>query len=345
MNNEIPRLDDMAHSQFTDDGWADRPFILTQPVKQWSAYHNWSTARLLQHHADTKFRAENVDWPLRVYVEYMRNNSDESPLYLFDSHFDTKMFVENGISSDSTTLPDLDPEPAYTSPATFGSDLFALLGSRKPNNKWLILGPARSGSTFHKDPNGTSAWNAVLRGSKYWLMFPSSTATGKPLPPPPGVFLSADASEVTSPLSIAEYLLSFHAIARATSGCREGICRQGEVLHVPSGWFHLVLNLEESLAITQNFVPEAHLLKVLEFLRDTPEQISGFASDIKSEDVYEMFIKSLQQGAPELLDKVSTKAKGSLYSKFSGWEDLTSNQDVEAFSFGFGDADEGADIP
>ena len=46
-------------------------------------------------------------------------------------------------------------------------DYFKVLGEEKrPHYKWVIFGPNRSGSTFHVDPNGTSAWNAVLRGRK-----------------------------------------------------------------------------------------------------------------------------------------------------------------------------------
>ena len=91
-------------------------------------------------------------------------------------------------------------------------------------------GPAVEESELSADP-ARSAWNAVIKGAKYWIVFPSSDTAG----PPPGVFVSADQSEVTSPLSIAEWLLGFHAEARRAKGCLEGICYEGEVLHVPSG--------------------------------------------------------------------------------------------------------------
>lgn len=181
----------------------------------------------------------------------MKNNSDESPLYLFDRSFAEKMRIKVADSSeahlhDGTSGHSSEDgrKAAYWAPSFFGPDLFSVLGEQRPDHRWLIVGPARSGSTFHKDPNATCAWNAVLTGRKYWIMFPSSSS----LPPPPGVYVSADQSEVTSPLSIAEWLLGFHAEARRTEGCVEGICEEGELLYVPAGWYHLVINLEASIA-------------------------------------------------------------------------------------------------
>jgi hypothetical protein len=48
-------------------------------------------------------------------------------------------------------------------------DLFAWPASNTP--KWLLLGPARSGSCVHVDPLKTSAWNALLKGTKHWVLF------------------------------------------------------------------------------------------------------------------------------------------------------------------------------
>ncbi len=58
----------------------------------------------------------------------------------------------------------------------------------------------------------------------------------------------------------------------------ECIVRAGELLFVPRGWWHCAINLEESIAITQNYVSEANLGHVLAFLRSgNAELVSGCA--------------------------------------------------------------------
>lgn len=331
--NEIARLEDLTPEVF-QASWVTRPFILTDPVKQWPIYQTWSTERLLGKYANTPFRAESVDWPLKTYLEYMNNNHDESPLYLFDRAFVNKMELK------VTTSPSEDA--AYWPPICFGSDVFSVFGAQRPDHRWLIVGPARSGSTFHKDPNATSAWNAIVKGSKYWIMFPS----GPRIRPPPGVYVNEDQSEVTSPLSIAEWLLGFHAEARNTPGCLEGICHEGEVLYVPSGWYHLVLNLEPSIAVTQNFVPRSRVGAVLHFLRDQKQSISGFSGDI--ENVYELFAERLEEHDPDLLEVGLKELERLSKGGKSKWEQLLKPQDEaeesSGFSFGFGDSDNNEEV-
>lgn len=178
----------------------------------------------------------------------------------------------------------------------------------------------------------------MLRGSKYWIMFPTSSS----LPPPPGVFVSEDQSEVTSPLSIAEWLLGFHEQARATPGCLEGVCAEGEVLHVPSGWWHLVVNLSPSIAITQNFVPRAHLPNVLSFLRDKPEQVSGFRSEISNP--YEIFVQEMREQHSDFLDEAYRDIERGQERRKRKWDevvkgDTSGKEESGAFSFGFGFGD------
>lgn len=331
--NAIARLSDLSHEEFSTS-WTDKPFILTSPVKEWPVYGKWTPHALLEQYPDVKFRAEAVDWPTKKYIEYMFDNADESPLYVFDRAFAEKTGISVGRNS---------PGAAYWSPDCFGDDLFEVLGEHRPDSRWMIMGPKRSGSTFHKDPNATSAWNGVLTGSKYWLMFPSSST----LPPPPGVILSEDQSEITSPLSIAEYLLTFHELARQTPGCREGICYAGEILHVPSGWFHLVLNLEDSLALTQNFVPRRKLADVLGFLRDQRDQVSGFKNDV-CDRAYELFVERMRETHPEILEEGLQELEKKSKQGRGKWEELTKGteeEDASGFSFGFGGDDSDVEVP
>ena len=107
---------------------------------------------MLRLYGRVEFRAEAVDWTFSTYCKYMEKNYDESPLYLFDRSFAEKMRLTVGQVEGA----------AYWRPECFGPDFFEVLGDERPAHRWLIIGPERSGSTFHKDPNGTSAWNAVI---------------------------------------------------------------------------------------------------------------------------------------------------------------------------------------
>ncbi|KAL6908457.1 hypothetical protein GGI43DRAFT_392797 [Trichoderma evansii] len=327
--NEIRRFENLTYEEYSER-WTEQPFVLTNCIQEWPVYSQWTIDSLLKKYAEVEFRAEAVDWTFSQYCEYMNRNKDESPLYLFDRKFAEKMGLVVGHSEDA----------AYWRPDCFGPDLFEVLGDERPAHRWLIIGPERSGSTFHKDPNGTSAWNAVIQGAKYWIMFPPTAEV-------PGVYVSEDSSEVTSPLSIAEWLLTFHKEARQMPECVEGICNAGEILHVPSGWWHLVVNIEKGIALTQNFVPQSPGLnlvsEVLSFLRDKPDQVSGFSRDV--EDPFGLFTERLKQDYPDVLERALELADKKSGKKRK-WDAAVGRDEekAEGFSFGFG-GDDDDEIP
>lgn len=249
----IPRLSESSLTQADfDSKWNKEPFILVNSNK--SRWPQWDLKSLLERFSSVKFRQEAVQWPLSLYSEYLANNCDESPLYLFDCS--------------SNAMKTLQKE--YDVPQLFQQDLFTLFQHCRPDHAWLIIGSKRSGSTFHKDPNYTSAWNAALSGRKVWVMFPPGIT-------PPGVSTDEEESEVTSPVGIAEWVLSgFYNEAATLPEAQIGITFPGECMYVPSGWWHMVINLDDSVALTQNFVPEVKLANALHFLKNKRNQLSGF---------------------------------------------------------------------
>ncbi|KAK6459031.1 uncharacterized protein RJT20DRAFT_11305 [Scheffersomyces xylosifermentans] len=236
----------------------DMPFILTNNDN--TRWPKWNFSSLLSRFPDVKFRQEAVEWNLSLYNDYLKSNRDENPLYLFDCS--------------SVAMKTLRKE--YKAPEIFQEDLFTYFNLNdgknncRPDHAWLIVGPERSGSTFHKDPNYTSAWNAALTGRKLWVMLPPDIT-------PPGVGTDEEESEVTSPVGIAEWVISgFFNDSLKIKECLVGITHPGECMYVPSGWWHSVINLDDSVALTQNFVPISKLTNVLNFLKNKREQLSGF---------------------------------------------------------------------
>jgi hypothetical protein len=235
----IPRFDGLGKEEFGRE-WYAKPFILTDVVPHWPAYKKWSLEYLLKQFSstDATFQIEAVEWSIQTYLEYMSSNRDESPLYLFDKDFAIK-----------TTANGVPLEDDYSVPETFEEDLFRLLGDARPDHRWLIVGPERSGSTFHKVPSrGTRMLSRIpmqlvrgmrlLRERSYGCCsrrvsrpLESLSVTVREMRRP----LTGDESEVTSPISIADWLRDFYPIARNHPSCIRGVCHAGEVMYIPSG--------------------------------------------------------------------------------------------------------------
>lgn len=146
------------------------------------------------------------------------------------------------------------PSQDFTIPDVMPFDFMSTLGNdKRPPYRWFCIGPRRSGTTVHKDPLGTSAWNAVTSGVKRWVLFEphvdKKIAKGakmfrKPNEDDEGIDYFANMLP-----RIRQHILDNNL------GIKVHECLQfpGDVIFVPASWWHGVVNLTDAVAITQNF--------------------------------------------------------------------------------------------
>ncbi|PRP78260.1 hypothetical protein PROFUN_13870 [Planoprotostelium fungivorum] len=245
----------------------NRPVIITDIVPT----TQWTKENMLKNYGDTKFKTDQgVSMTLRDYFQYSSSIQEVSPMYLFDNMFADKAPSLRG---------------AYEVPPYFKEDFFEMLPTKeRPSYRWILVGPARSGSSFHKDPNFTSAWNGLFSGCKKWILYPPEHV-------PPGVHPSEDGWEVETPEGVIEWFIDFYPQTKKAGAYRpvEAIMKPGELIFIPSSWWHTVLNIEESIAVTQNFVSKANLFNVNRFLKSKP-----------SSQLYDAFQEALNTNHPEV---------------------------------------------
>ncbi|KAH9690650.1 F-box protein [Citrus sinensis] len=220
---------------------AEEPILLSGLADTWPARNTWTIDQLLTRYGDTAFRisqrsVRSISMKFKDYVAYMNVQHDEDPLYIFDYKFGENA---QGLLED------------YRVPDLFQEDLFNVLdGDMRPSYRWVIIGPQRSGASWHVDPALTSAWNTLLCGRKRWALYPPGRV-------PLGVTVHVNEDDgdvnIETPSSL-EWWLDFYPLLADDDKPIECTQLPGETIVVPSGWWHCVLNLETTIAVTQNFV-------------------------------------------------------------------------------------------
>lgn len=192
-------------------------------------------------------------------MQYMCSNTDDSPLYLFHNCDGDKELKKK-----------------YNVPKLFKEDYFSILKSKvRPPYRWLLIGPRRSGSKVHVDPLTTSAWNTSLQGYKLWVIFPNEV--------PKWIIEGKHLGELkrTSFEAIDFFFSRLPKVLSAEEGhVKPLICIQqpGETIFVPGGWWHAVLNITDTLAVTQNYMNSLNFEHVWRSLRVERKMLAEFFS-------------------------------------------------------------------
>lgn len=230
------------------------PCIIQGLADHWKARASWSLNELRKVYGECRLKCGEDDdgYPLKVklkhFMRYLASDDkelggarcDDSPLYVFASGIEE--------SKDLTVRQFLND---FQVPHIFSEDLFHMIGEkRRPPYRWVLVGPERSGTTIHIDPLGTSAWNTLVRGRKLWALFPphlsKDVVKGRRYK-----LKGRDDEAVDWFLDILPRMLN--AQPELKQHLTIYIQTPGETIYVPSNWWHAVINLDDTVAVTQNF--------------------------------------------------------------------------------------------
>lgn len=236
---------DISRQEFQDKYEYERkPVILVGCDKDWPALHRWNPKALIPRFDNaTEWRAqvtEEADLnPQAKWSEIVDAMDRGGKFYIFDQ-LDHPAGKE--IEKDYTTPNPFQKTDLYQNLNDFPEDY----GSKR----WFCVGHAGTGTHPHMDPLGTDAWNSLISGHKWWVIYPSSLVS------PDGLMCKTECSAPDLTLqhwygsiginaARSEYPLEmkpFHVLQKP-----------GETIYVPFGRVHSVFNMDDTVAITANF--------------------------------------------------------------------------------------------
>ncbi|XP_037506652.1 2-oxoglutarate and iron-dependent oxygenase JMJD4 [Rhipicephalus sanguineus] len=206
------------------------------------------------------------------YVDYWQKLIDSGHdysanpcLYLKDWHF-TRDFPTYG---------------PYTTPKYFTSDwlneYWDLRTDVKDDFRFVYMGPKGSWTPLHTDVFKSFSWSANICGRKLWYLFPpreGQVNNGKrnTLPCDVSTLLEESVKDAAEAQSLPKH--------EGNVPYLKVIQNPGEIIFVPSNWYHQVHNLDDTVSINHNFLNACNvktvMINLMAALIDVQEEIAAF---------------------------------------------------------------------
>ncbi|XP_031568709.1 bifunctional arginine demethylase and lysyl-hydroxylase PSR-like [Actinia tenebrosa] len=230
------------------------PCIVTGVMDKWKAMRAW---RLEKFQNDPRIkegvyigqREEMI--PLRVYYDYIKNHAHKNKskwMVFMPDVFD----LYPSLSQD------------YTVPDFFSEDddfMTKVDEDLRLDWRWIIMAPKKSGSGWHVDPANTTRWLALVTGAKLWGLYPPSQYH---IPGVKNNYYQKRDYEMDDAYNWWVYTRP-HLFSKQPLEC---VQKAREMMFIPSGWWHSVVNLDDTVAVTQNFCNKYSFKSCLKELKE-----------------------------------------------------------------------------
>ncbi|GAB1537677.1 cupin-like domain-containing protein [Scytonema sp. NUACC21] len=239
----IERRSNLSYNEFVQEyASVGKPVIITDVVKNWPALVKWNLDFFRAEYGIVKTdgvrdknNGTNISMTIADYIDYLEAGDTDKSLYLFDFH----MFEHPELYKDFTV-----PEYCNNLLENLPEKLFNQYGFQQ--YIYLIIGRKESSIGLHIDSFCTQGWLAAIYGRKKFIL----------IPPDQEKFVYDGKVNAFNPD------LEKHPLyANATPV--EFILNPGEILYIPSMWWHQAENLDTTIALGFNTVNEWNLEMVL----------------------------------------------------------------------------------
>ncbi|KAK8854494.1 hypothetical protein IAR55_003232 [Kwoniella newhampshirensis] len=184
--------------------------------------------------------------------------------------------------------------PPYTpSPRPPSSGRSKSTSASTSDFRFTYLGPALTYTPLHRDVYGSYSWSANIVGRKIWWLFPPDR-------------LEAVRDEN------GELVFDVRRLEVQGGGIKV-LQEEGEVIFVPSGWHHQVVNVDFCISINHNFFSSPTLLSIYNTLCLAQIRVEDAISDVK-----EMIIERLGRNSDGWEKEWVEEVQG-LLERDAGW--------------------------
>jgi Cupin-like domain len=241
--SSIERRSNLSYDEFLKEyASIGKPVIITDVIKNWKASTKWTIDFFRDKYGSVKTdgvrdrnSGTNISMTIRDYMDYLEAGETDKSLYLIDfPQFDhPELYEDCEVPIYCNNLLENLPEKLLNK---YGFHQYI----------FLFMGRKESSIGLHVDEFYTQAWLGVIYGRKRFIL----------IPPDQEKFVYDGKIDVFNP-----DLEKFPLYANAK--LVEFILNPGEIIYIPSMWWHQAENLDNTIALGFNTVNEWNLEMVL----------------------------------------------------------------------------------